>query len=70
MTREFDGKQGSFVAPGSFNHLSRKGEYLGYKKDMNFKIKIAGEFGGWALSTLWNTELNRLPYVPFRAFEK
>lgn len=50
MTHEFDGKQGSFVASVSLNHLSRKGEYLGYKKDMNFIIKIAGEFGGWGLS--------------------
>lgn len=38
---EFDGKQGSFVASGGFHHLSRKGGYLGYKKDMNFIIKIA-----------------------------
>lgn len=42
MTHEFDGEQGSLVASGISNHLSRKGgRYLGYKKDMNFIIKIA-----------------------------
>lgn len=41
MTHEFDGKQGRLVASGIFNHLRRKGDYLGHKKDMNFIIKIA-----------------------------
>lgn len=50
MAHEFDGKQGSLVASGIFKHLSRKGEYLGHKKDMNFIIKIAGAFGAWGLS--------------------
>jgi hypothetical protein len=38
---EFDGKQGSLILSGIFNYLSRKEEYLGYKKGMNFIIKIA-----------------------------
>lgn len=49
MTHEFDGEQGSSVASGIFNRLSWKGKYLGYKKDMNFVIKIAWAFGAWGL---------------------